>query len=193
MENAVVSKDRKKTKNNKKPYRRFWGLITTAIVILAILLAGVVWLERQKASQNEKYNRIYDLYLSLNQKAENIDKTKNFRIKFFKNKFLTNMGKSYANCVSNFIGQLGLWANKEFNINTLEVIPLDQNFSFTIKGFINTSLKRYASVQFQKFYQQLKNYETMVTINLNRVDAKNPTGNPGGILFFAINGEVETE
>ena len=165
--------------------KKFWGLRAAAVLVLAILTAGTIYIRGVKGVHKEELSKIKAEYRSLNQRVSRIDEAKKQRIEFYKNRLMADSPVTYSFICVDFIRKVSLIRTSGIVLSKIEITPTAQNLRFSIAGRptpgdVTAGIK----AELNRFYRQLKGiYEAHVT-------SSNP---PGQGIFFTIEGEIEIQ
>jgi hypothetical protein len=167
----------------------------------------VFYFEGIKNSYKNDVKNIEKTFLSLSKNSTLIMDTKTQRINLFKRRFYLDFPSRYAYAAADFTRKLSQIANPAIDLLNLEINPANQNFKFKLDGRITAEDNVRAQSQFLTFYQQIKEFDSMLNVSSAKITVNPGNGGaqPGGdkalptagqkesILYFSIDGEVEPE
>jgi hypothetical protein len=185
-------------KENPEPLkRRSKGLAIAAAIIAAILIGSTFYFQSIKGSYEKKIENIRETYLSLSKNADVIEETKRLRVDFYKHRHYLDFPLKYSYFAANFIRKLSLIAAEAIELIEIEINPVIQGLTFSLKGQIKANNNIEARLKFNKFYQAVKQFEDILHIESSKVNTqpgeKKPSSGEKQVrLYFTINGEVET-
>ncbi|MCK5059518.1 MAG: hypothetical protein KAT34_22905 [Candidatus Aminicenantes bacterium] len=181
------------TKNNadnagvpaqKNRSKKFWGLRAAAVLVIAILTAGTIYIRGVKGVHKEELSKIKAEYRSLNQRVSRIDEAKKQRIEFYKNRLMADSPVTYSFTCADFIRRTSLIRTSGIVLSKIEITPSAQNLRFSIAGRAtpgeNTTDPK---TELNRFYRQLGGvYEANVT-----------SSKLGEGISFTLVGEIEVQ
>jgi hypothetical protein len=177
--------------------RRLKGLTISAAIIAAILIGSTFYFQNIKGSYEKKMESIRETYLSLSKNAEVIEETKKLRADFYKRRHYLDFPLKYSYSAANFVRELSLIAAAAIELIEIEIDPVDQGLTFSLRGQIKAGNIIDARSKSREFFQALEQFEDILHIEPSKVNsrpAEKKTG-PGKKpveFYFTIDGEVET-
>ena len=176
---------------------RLKGLAIFAAIIAAILIVSTFYFQNIKSSYEKKIENIRETYLSLSKNADVIEETKRLRADFYKHRHYLDFPLKYSYSAANFVRKLSLIAAEAIELIEIEINPVNQGLTFSLRGQIKADNNIEARSKFLEFYQALKQFEDILHIESSKVNVKPGKKKPGTgekqvELYFTINGEVET-
>ncbi len=185
-------------KEKSEPLKRYpKGLIISAAIIAAILIGSTFYFQNIKGSYEKKMESIRETYLSLSKNAEVIEETKKLRADFYKRRHYLDFPLKYSYSAANFVRKLSLIDAAAIELSEIEIDPVDQGLTFSLRGQIKAVNKIDARLKFREFYQAVEQFEEIIHIESSKLKArpgeKKPSlGKKPVEFYFTINGEVET-
>lgn len=176
--------------------RRSKGLAISAAIIAAILIGSTFYFQNIKGSYEKKIENIRETYHSLNKNAEVIEETKKLRADFYKHRHYLDFPLKYSYSAANFVRKLSLITAEAIELIKIEIKPVDQGLTFSLRGRIKVNDNTETRLMFLKFYQAMKQFEDILHIESSKVNVQPGEKKPGPEgkrvgLYFTINGELE--
>jgi len=186
-----------KNKQPEPPKRYPKGLAISAAIIVAILIGSTVYFQNIKGSYEKKIENTRETYISLSKNADAIEETKRLRADFYKQRHYLDFPLEYSFTAADFVRELGLTAAAAIELLEVDIDPVIQGLTFSLKGQIKAGDNIEARSKFREFYQALRQFENMLHIDSSRVNAKPGEKKPAPgekqvRLYFTIDGELET-
>jgi hypothetical protein len=177
--------------------RRPKGLAISAGIIAAILIGSTFYFQNIKGTYENKIENIRETYLSLSKNADVIEETKRLRVDFYKHRHYLDFPLKYSFSTANFVRRLSLIAAKEIELIEVEINPVIQGLTFSLRGQIKANNKIEARLKYLEFYQALKQFEDILHVESPKVkvkpgEKKYGPGEKQVKFYFTIKGEVET-
>jgi hypothetical protein len=170
--------------------KKFWGLRTAAVVVIAILTAAAIYIRGVKSFHREKLEKIKAEYNTLSQKVTAIEETKRQRIEFYKNRLLVDSPFKYAFVSADFIRRISLIRSTAIELSAIEIKPAAQNLRFSIAGRVTPAENTFAmEMTFERFFNHVKDFYDVILAT----SEKKPADNPRQGFFFTIAGEIEAQ
>ena len=185
---------------NEKPEllkRHSKGLTIFAAIIAAILIVCTFYFEYIKGSYKKKIENTRETYLSLNKNTDSIEETKSLRADFYKHRHYLDFPLKYSFSAANFVRKLGLITAEAVKLIKIEINPVNQGLTFSLRGQIKAVNKIEARSKFLKYYQALKRFEDILHVQSPKVKVKPGEKKHGKRdkqvkLYFTVKGEIET-
>lgn len=191
---------------NRVP-KPFLGLAISAVIIAAVLTAGILYFQNIKESYKKKIENLRDTYQDLNRDASVIEETKRQRINFYKRRHYLDFPLKYSYAAADFIRRLSLIVPGKIKLIEVEINSADQSFTFLLYGKIKSDNNIKTKSKFLEFYRELEQFEDLIHIKSSNLKVK-PGENKSGThktkspvktgskdkqteLYFTINGEIE--
>jgi hypothetical protein len=185
-------------KEKPEPLKRHSkGLAIAAAIIATILIGSTFYFQNIKGSYEKKIGNIRETYLSLSKNADAIEETNRLRADFYKHRHYLDFPLKYSYFAANFIRKLSLIAAEAIELIEIEINPVNQGLTFSLRGRVKADNNIAARSRFNKFYQAMKQFEDILHIESSKVKVqpgknKPVPGEKQVGLYFTINGEVET-
>ena len=177
-------------KKAKRP-RRFIVTGIFALVIAAVLTAGVFHFERIKNKYKQEIAKVEKTYVPLSKNAALTEDTKKKRTDFYKRRFYIDFPLQYSYAAANLIRKITLIAAREIQFSEIEIQSSTQTFTFLLTGYIRTDNKIKARTILLKFRQALSRFNEI--LHIESPTSKAGTAEKQVELYFTIHGEVEPQ
>ncbi len=173
------------------------GLIIAGAIIAAILIGSTFYFQNIKGSYEKKMESIRETYLSLSKNADVIKETKKLRADFYKRRHYLDFPLKYSYSAANFVRKLSLIDAAAIELSEIEIDPVDQGLTFSLRGQIKAVNIIEARSKFREFYQAVEQFEEIIHIESSKLKARPGEKKPGPgkkpvEFYFTINGEAET-
>jgi len=177
--------------------QRSKGLTIFAVIIAAILIVSTFYFQNIKGSYKKKIENTRATYLSLSKNADSIEETKNLRADFYKHRHYLDFPLKYSYSAANFVRKLSLITAEAIKLIKIEINPVNQGLTFSLRGQIKAANKIEARSKFLQYYQALKRFEDILHMESSKVKVKPGEKKPGQgdkqvKLYFTVKGEIET-
>jgi len=185
-------------KEKQEPLKRYpKGLAIAAAIIAAILIVSTFYFQNIKGSYEKKIENIRGTYLSLSKNADAIEETKKLRADFYKQRHYLDFPLKYSYSAANFVRKLSLITAEAVELIEIEINPVNQGLTFSLRGRINVDNNIESRSKFLKFYQAMKQFEDILHTESSKVNVQPEEEKPGpggkrGGLYFTIDGELDT-
>jgi hypothetical protein len=167
-------------------HKKFRGLRIFTGIVIAAMTAGAIYFQGVKNSHKKELDKTMANYHAIKENVSRVEKVKQQRIVFFKNRLLTDFPMQYSFVSANFIRRLSLIDSPGINLANIEIIPQGQGILFSIAGNVEKGNKIAMESKFSRFKSAVEAFDDIFLISSEKKQGESSEKGPA----FTIIGEI---
>lgn len=171
----------------KKGFKNWIGILIFFSIILIILGAVTIHLNRIKSSYKREITKAKGSSFSFILSSPKIKKTIDQRLEFLKTRFFLNYPFKYSYSTSNFMRALYLVALEDIELKKLKIEPDLQKFNFFLQGEFKSNKRKNIKSRLIEFLNKIDGFDNVMQVSISKFDINKKSPD------FYIYGQVDIE